>query len=112
MAIYIFICDRNGVFVNFEKPPKFFEQCLIGMISDEDSNFAQPLIGDKKIALLNYINHFENVVFNQKQLEALAVEIEYAEKAGLVKANIVSLIKGALSFANKKTGLYLMSKID
>ncbi len=110
MAITIFVCNKEGVLINYEKVPSnlFLEQ--VGAIDSLDACSLDDLKKDKNIALLKYVSQFDNVYFNSKQLGRLLVEVEYVRRNSLLKDNLMNILEKAIMIGRSKPHLYLKFK--
>lgn len=110
MAITIYICDKNGVLIDYENLPQRFYLQEIGVIHDIDVNDFYYLKNDKNISFLKYISQSDNVFFNQKQLEILLKDCGYVKMKNLLKHQVIDLVTTAIMIARANPNYYLKFK--
>lgn len=111
MAIHIWACNKDSVFIDYENLPLNLFQEYFGNIEEEDSYFSSDFKQNKNIRLLKFVNHSENVVFNNKQQTILKQEICFLKLQEATKPYILDKIDKALSYALNNS-LYLKFEID
>lgn len=111
MSLYIFICSKNSVFVDYDNLPSNFNKKYIGEIDTFDAEFSIN-IQNKNIYLIKFINHDNDIVFNKKQMIILKGEINILKNTSSIKKSILTLLETAITYGLQENDVYLKSEID